>query len=277
MDWKNETDIGKLLAYSLELRGKRDLSDSHEDIPGVSEWNFLDKELKDVQARIISLVPNGVYFSYGGTLVRWNEELQNNVRWEPPAKHVLYEPNLPKFSESPAITTFSTGAVRSSDCANERWDLISPVGLRRVAETCAEGAKKYSDFNWEKGMPVSEMLNHGIRHIYLYASGDRSEDHLAHAAWNLLGAMHSEELWPHLNQNLRGPGCVPPSMTSAAPQYKVGQDIVLSKGPNAGSKFVVTGVFPEGVSAKYDDGTTFQFEFDEIAPATGKFTTGETT
>jgi len=99
-----------------------------------------------------------------------------------------------------------------SDADGERYDLISPVGLRRLAATCAEGAAKYDDFNWEKGMPVSDLLNHGIRHVYLYLSGDRSEDHLAHAAWNLFGAMHSEELWPELNEGkLRGEGCRPPS------------------------------------------------------------------
>lgn len=105
---------------------------------------------------------------------------------------------------------YSTGAVRSPDREGERYDLISPVGLRRIAQTCHEGAQKYSDYNWEKGMPISDMLNHAISHIYSYLSGDRVEDHLAHAAWNLLGACHSEELWPHLNGQLREPGCKPP-------------------------------------------------------------------
>ena len=108
------------------------------------------------------------------------------------------------------VVRFESGAVRSADRVGERYDLISPIGLRRLAETCHEGASKYSDFNWEKGMPVSEMLNHGIAHAYAYLAGDRSEDHLAHAAWNFFGAMHSEELWPHLNTNLRLAGCVPP-------------------------------------------------------------------
>lgn len=59
-------------------------------------------------------------------------------------------------------------------------------------------------------MDIATLLNHALRHIYKYLSGDRTEDHLGHASWNLLGACHSEELWPHLNANLRGPGCTPP-------------------------------------------------------------------
>lgn len=105
------------------------------------------------------------------------------------------------------LSQCKTGAVRSTDALKSRYDLISPIGLRRVAETYAEGATKYGDFNWELGFPIGDILNHAIRHVYLYLSGDRSEDHLAHAGWNLMAAMHSEEKWPHLNGNMRDPNC----------------------------------------------------------------------
>jgi len=96
----------------------------------------------------------------------------------------------------PEQTKFSTGAVRSTDANSTRYDLISPVGLRRIAETYAEGAKKYGDNNWQKGMPASDTMNHAIRHLNLWLSGDKTEDHLAHAAWNLIAIMHFEELKP---------------------------------------------------------------------------------
>ena len=106
---------------------------------------------------------------------------------------------------------FGTGAVRSDTFEELRYDLISPIGLREVARTCAEGAQKYSDYNWEKGMPVHDLLNHAIAHVYQFLAGDRSEPHLPHAAWNLLAAIHSAELWPQLNDGtLRGPGCQAP-------------------------------------------------------------------
>lgn len=112
---------------------------------------------------------------------------------------------------------FGTGAVRSDSVESFRYDLVSPIGLREVARTCSEGAAKYGDWNWEKGMPVHDLLNHAIAHIYQFLSGDRSEPHLGHAAWNLLAAIHSHELWPHLNDgNLRKPGCRHPSAPPAA-------------------------------------------------------------
>lgn len=104
-----------------------------------------------------------------------------------------------KHPDTPGVHRFATGAVRSADADDVRYDLITPIGLEAVARTCAEGAKKYGERNWEKGMPVAVMLNHALRHIFKFLLGDRSEDHLAHAAWNLLGAIHSDKMWPELN------------------------------------------------------------------------------
>jgi len=96
--------------------------------------------------------------------------------------------------------TFDTGAVRCSDADEFRFDLITPIGLKRIARTYANGAKKYSDHNWRKGIPMTNLLNHCLVHIFKYLEGlDDSEDHLAHAAWNLLAAMHMEEVRPDMN------------------------------------------------------------------------------
>lgn len=104
-----------------------------------------------------------------------------------------------KISEESQVR-YGSGAVRSSDAEATRYDLITPIGLAAVAAACAEGAAKYSDYNWERGMPAQDMLNHAIRHIYMFLGGDRSEDHLGHAAWNVMGAIHSLEVWPELNE-----------------------------------------------------------------------------
>lgn len=96
------------------------------------------------------------------------------------------------------VEEFETGACRSTDANGVRYDLISTVGHRRLAETYAEGSKKYGDRVWEKGIPASNLLNHLERHLNLWKSGDASEDHLAHAAWGLFALMHFEELKPDM-------------------------------------------------------------------------------
>lgn len=120
-----------------------------------------------------------------------------------------------------AAVQFATGAVRSADAEKTCYHLLSPIGLRRAAEASAEGQVKYGPYNWEKGMPVCDLLEHVIRHIYAYLAGDRSEDHLGHATWGMMGACHSEELWPHLNEGtLRGPGCAAPGYVGPELQQK---------------------------------------------------------
>lgn len=87
-----------------------------------------------------------------------------------------------------------TGAVRDRQQGKGRYDLITPIGLRRLALHYENGARKYNDRNWEKGMPLSWFLDSAMRHLYDYMNGDRSEDHLAAVAWNALGFIHIEQL-----------------------------------------------------------------------------------
>jgi hypothetical protein len=96
---------------------------------------------------------------------------------------------------------FESGAVRGIESSNARYDLITPVGLRRLAETYGEGAVKYGDENWLKGIDCKNLMNHALTHLTQYLAGDRTEDHLAHASWNLFAIMHNEEKMPHL-QNI---------------------------------------------------------------------------
>jgi len=137
------------------------------------------------------------------------------------------------------IKHFDSGAVRSSDADATAYSLITPIGLRRVAAAYAEGAAKYGDANWELGMPVREFIEHAVRHAYLYLAGDRSEDHLGHAAWNFMGACHSEELWPHLNADLRVEGCKLSEATQAEIKERNAARAATSLAPPPASQVAV--------------------------------------
>jgi len=62
--------------------------------------------------------------------------------------------------------------------------------LVKYAEALHEGAEKYGDRNWEKGIPESNLVNHAIGHIVMIEAGDTSEDHVAHLIWNVLTFIH---------------------------------------------------------------------------------------
>lgn len=102
----------------------------------------------------------------------------------------------PKTNEPP-IHKFATGAIRGTGDL-PRYDLVSPIGLRRLAEAHAEGTRKYGCDNWLKGIPCSNLFNHLLTHLEMWKKGDQSEDHLGHAAWNLFAIMHFEETRPEL-------------------------------------------------------------------------------
>ena len=89
--------------------------------------------------------------------------------------------------------TFFTGAERDVREGKGRYDLISPIGLKRLAAVYEKGCIKYSSRNWEKGIPIGRCLDSAMRHIVEYLGGENAEDHLAQAAWNLFAAMHFEE------------------------------------------------------------------------------------
>jgi len=89
--------------------------------------------------------------------------------------------------------TWDTGSRRDTREGKGRFDLISPLGLLRLAQHYENGAKKYGDHNWSKGQPMSRYLDSLIRHAVKYLGGCRDEDHLSAIAWNALCMIDHEE------------------------------------------------------------------------------------
>ena len=89
---------------------------------------------------------------------------------------------------------YGTEAVREIASGKGRYDLISPIAIRRLAGICENGAIKYAPRNWEKGIPMSRLLDSAIRHINQYREGLTDEDHLAQGFWNIMAALHTEEM-----------------------------------------------------------------------------------
>jgi hypothetical protein len=87
-----------------------------------------------------------------------------------------------------------TGMVRDTREGKGRFDLISPLALRRLALVYELGAVKYESRNWEKGTQYSRFVDSAERHINCFKEGLRDEDHLAQAVWNLFCILHFDEL-----------------------------------------------------------------------------------
>ena len=90
--------------------------------------------------------------------------------------------------------SFATGAVRDAAEKKPRPDLFSPFAEERVGEWLRAGAVKYSERNWEQGIPASRCFASLRRHVMQYHQGDRSEDHLAAVIFNAMAIIHYEEM-----------------------------------------------------------------------------------
>ena len=58
--------------------------------------------------------------------------------------------------------------------------------LLEVSKHFEEGALKYGDNNWQKGIPVDCYMDSAIRHYLKYLRGDQDEDHAKAFAWNVM-------------------------------------------------------------------------------------------
>lgn len=94
---------------------------------------------------------------------------------------------------------FDTGARRDTQDGKPRYTLI-PVGpLFRLAMHYTNGAAKYGENNWTKGIPMSRSLESMERHVADFKMGKTDEDHLAAIAWNAFALMWYMDNMPEMD------------------------------------------------------------------------------
>lgn len=87
---------------------------------------------------------------------------------------------------------YETGARRDTNLGKGRFDLINSHFMERLAIHLEKGAAKYEERNWEKGIPLKRTFDSLIRHSYQWLKGDRTEDHLAAIACNIMFLIATE-------------------------------------------------------------------------------------
>lgn len=68
-----------------------------------------------------------------------------------------------------------------------------------IAKHFEEGAKKYGDNNWRKGIPVRCYIDSAVRHYLKWLRGDQDEPHDRAFCWNILCAIWTCRNKPELN------------------------------------------------------------------------------
>lgn len=102
----------------------------------------------------------------------------------------------------PEETVFTCGGKRSE--RKLMYHKIPLVGLKRLAERYTLGSKYEipgepmklgGRRNWKEGDEeyFTDALNHAIEHLARFADGDRTDDHLAAAAWGCFALMWAQD------------------------------------------------------------------------------------
>jgi hypothetical protein len=113
------------------------------------------------------------------------------------------------LKDSGQRTTFSTGGKRDLRPGKGRYDLLPgyaiakimelnggkalpPNAIRSLSKVYEAGCRKYSDRNWERGIPLWSFFNSGTRHLYQVLTGETDENHYGQSLWNLVCALDTE-------------------------------------------------------------------------------------
>lgn len=80
-----------------------------------------------------------------------------------------------------------------------KQDLIFAKAMMDLSVHYKNGALKYAERNWERGLPIHSFIDSAIRHLCKEMLGWDDEPHDIAVMWNLYGALWTLQHYPHLN------------------------------------------------------------------------------
>lgn len=80
-----------------------------------------------------------------------------------------------------------------------KQDMIFAKAMMDLSVHYKNGALKYEERNWERGLPVHSFIDSSIRHLCKEMLGWDDEPHDLAVMWNLYGAIWTLQHHPHLN------------------------------------------------------------------------------
>lgn len=87
-----------------------------------------------------------------------------------------------------------------------RNNLDSNDMFLEVSKHFEEGAKKYGEYNWQKGIPTHCYIDSAVRHYLKHLRGDKDEPHDRAFVWNILCCIWTCEHKPELNDYRKAEG-----------------------------------------------------------------------
>lgn len=86
------------------------------------------------------------------------------------------------------------------------YNLSSNDVFLEVSKHFEAGAKKYGEYNWQKGIPTHCYIDSAVRHYLKHLRGDKDEPHDRAFVWNILCCIWTCEHKPELNDYRKAEG-----------------------------------------------------------------------
>lgn len=120
-----------------------------------------------------------------GRIVSTTEETDN----------VLYKIDMFKRS---GVEGYLFSAIRTFIDFRSQFDNVYDAMLE-VSVHFEEGAKKYGENNWQKGIPVHCYIDSAVRHYLKFLRGDNDERHDRAFLWNIICCIWTMQHHPELD------------------------------------------------------------------------------
>lgn len=102
--------------------------------------------------------------------------------------------NIGKFMES-GEKCYLVTAIKAF-CAINNWTMTE--AMLEVSMHYKQGAEKYGERNWEKGIPMHSYIDSGVRHFLKHIDGQTDERHDRAFVWNMIGAIWTMDHRPEM-------------------------------------------------------------------------------
>lgn len=160
-------------------------------------WNWL---ARDYDGRLFGFqIPpekqSAYWYTYKCEWLEVDSNLFQFIKWEdmePTSIDALLQSNLIKSENVSEQRQFDTGFIRDNSIGKGRMDLLPWGAILELSKHCQRGAEHYGERNIDKGAPISCLLDSGLRHLAKYMQGEKDEDHLLAALWNIAWAVQFE-------------------------------------------------------------------------------------
>ena len=122
----------------------------------------------------------------------------------------VFEMSIPKWIDKYQRTgdtgNLVTALKEFIDCAyidDEIYKNNEPIGrwctaMLDLSIHYKEGAEKYEENNWKKGIPCKSYIDSAMRHYFKWLRGDEDEHHERAFMWNIIGCIWTEKEMPEL-------------------------------------------------------------------------------